>query len=311
MAFKFALLIITILVSHLSSARILDEGTQPSTLAPLPGTTTPIEPPPLPMTVGDGAASGVTQTTDTSIEATAATGQQPISTSTTSSTPDNPLTFFMHDILGGANPSAKPVTGIVTNSVNGQIPFAKITGVLPSNGANPFSNSIPTLTNSNGNNMNGVIPVVTGLGGTIGQVGNNPSGSVPILTGSNQLSVGTNLLGVEFGTITIIDDELTEGHELGSAVVGKAQGFYVASSEDGNSQMMALTVLMEIGGYEDSLSFFGIHRAAVHESHIAVIGGTGKYKGANGYAIVRTLPPTVGNNTDGMETLLEFTVYLA
>lgn len=108
----------------------------------------------------------------------------------------------------------------------------------------------------------------------------------------------------------MFDDELTEGHELGSGLLGKAQGFYVASSVDGTSQTMAFTTMFQSGGYVDSLTFFGVYRTAVSESNLAIMGGTGKYVNAKGYATVKTYPNTYQHNTDGIETLLEFTVYL-
>jgi len=113
-----------------------------------------------------------------------------------------------------------------------------------------------------------------------------------------------------FGTLSVFDNELTEGHELGSGLVGKAQGFYVASSEDGTSQTMAFTTMFQSGGYADSLSFFGVHRTAASESQLAVMGGTGKYVDAKGYATVKTFPATNQQNNGGVETLLQFTVYL-
>ena len=126
--------------------------------------------------------------------------------------------------------------------------------------------------------------------------------------GSDVLTWGWQKL--QFGTMTVIDDELTEGKELGSAMVGKAQGFYVASSEDGNSQTMAFTALFKDGEYADSLSFFGVHRTADSESHVAVVGGTGKYVKAKGFATLQTLPPVDHHATDGMEMLVQFKVYL-
>ncbi|VVA20775.1 PREDICTED: dirigent [Prunus dulcis] len=113
-----------------------------------------------------------------------------------------------------------------------------------------------------------------------------------------------------FGTLTVFDDELTEGHELGSGLLGKAQGFYVASSEDGSSQTIAFTAMFQSGGYADSLTFFGVHRVAASESHLAVMGGTGKYLNAKGYALVKTIPATNQHNTDGVDTVLQFTAYL-
>ncbi|XVF05575.1 hypothetical protein REPUB_Repub05bG0184400 [Reevesia pubescens] len=60
---------------------------------------------------------------------------------------------------------------------------------------------------------------------------NNGFGGVAILNGG-QLPAGSTIQKFMFGTLTVIDDELTEGHELGSGLIGKAQGFYVASSVD-------------------------------------------------------------------------------
>ncbi|PQQ03576.1 dirigent protein 25 [Prunus yedoensis var. nudiflora] len=63
-------------------------------------------------------------------------------------------------------------------------------------------------------------------------------------------------------------------------------------------------------GYADSLTFFGVHRMAASESHLAVMGGTGKYLNAKGHALVKTIPATNQHNTDGVDTVLQFTVYL-
>lgn len=112
-----------------------------------------------------------------------------------------------------------------------------------------------------------------------------------------------------FGAITVIDDELTEGHELGASVIGKAQGSYLASSLDGSSQTMAFSAIFG-DEEEDTISFFGVHRTASHESGIAVVGGTGKYDNAEGYATIETLHLTNQHTTDGVEAVLQFTVYL-
>ncbi|KAL6967442.1 Dirigent protein 10 [Sarracenia purpurea var. burkii] len=233
------------------------------------------------------------------------------------SSPDHALiTFFMHDIIGGSNPTARAITGIVTNpAVNGQVPFAKPNGaVLPVN-----NNGVPANNAANSGFMNNNnIPFLTGLGGNNPNViqnngnGNNVGGGFPAVTGGGQLPSGTALQKLMFGTMTAFDDELTEGHELGSGLVGKAQGFYVASSEDGGSQTMAFTAMFESGGYGDSISFFGVHRVAVSESHLAIMGGTGKYVNAKGYATLKTFLAGINyqHSTDGVETLLQITLYL-
>ncbi|XP_050210542.1 dirigent protein 10-like [Mercurialis annua] len=219
------------------------------------------------------------------------------------------LTFFMHDILGGSNPTARAVTGIVSNpAVNGQVPFAKPNGAVL-----PVSNGVPQNNNNNGLINNNNLPFLTGLSGTTANVvsqnnGNNNNGfNFPVVSGDSLPSTPQQLM---FGTMTVIDDELTEGHDLRSQFVGRAQGFYIASSVDGTSQTMAFTVMFQNSHYEDSLSFFGVHRTAVSESQLAIMGGTGKYVNAQGFAIVKTFPATNQHETDGIETLLEFSVYV-
>ncbi|KAH0882966.1 hypothetical protein HID58_059062 [Brassica napus] len=139
--------------------------------------------------------------------------------------------------------------------------------------------------------------------------------SLPFVTAGN-LPPGAALQHLMFGTITVVDDELTESHELGSAVIGKAQGFYLASSLDGTSQTLSLTVLLDRehdhhDTLDDAISFFGVHRTASHASQIAVIGGTGKFEHAKGYAIVETLHNQNNQHiTDGQDTILHFSVYL-
>ncbi|KAG6602348.1 Dirigent protein 25, partial [Cucurbita argyrosperma subsp. sororia] len=230
---------------------------------------------------------------------------------------DHVLTFFMHDILGGSNPTARAVTGAVNNpALNGQLPFAKPNGAVLSVG-----NGVPQSNGNSGLINNNNLPFLVGLGGATspllqnnggGGGGNNFNGgfSFPSVN-AGQLPSGVSIQQLMFGTMTVIDDELTEGHELNSGLIGKAQGFYVVSSEDGNSQTMAFTTMFQSGHYVDSLSFFGVHRTAVSESHLAIMGGTGKYVNAKGYANVKTLPGANQQQTDGVETLLQFTGFAA
>ncbi|CAD5319778.1 unnamed protein product [Arabidopsis thaliana] len=211
------------------------------------------------------------------------------------------------------------VTGVVANpALSGQLPFAK------PNGANlPVSNGVPSNNNNNGIVNNNNVPFLVGLGGTTANIlqnnnnGNNILNGFPVASGG-QLPSGSALQMLMFGTMTVIDDELTEGHELGSGLLGKAQGYYVASAIDGTSQTMAFTAMFESGGYEDSISFFGVLRTAVSESHIGVMGGTGKYVNARGFAILKTFTGSSGTQqnqphqfTDGLETVVECTVYLS
>ncbi|KAF0918236.1 hypothetical protein E2562_023319 [Oryza meyeriana var. granulata] len=224
---------------------------------------------------------------------------------------DHPMVFFMHDILGGTNPSARIVAGIVDNTaVTGQLPFGRPIGaVLPLNsGVNVNSGAAGAIDNNN-------IPFLTGLGGATNAVTSNNNNGVPVFAGGS-LPQGTTLQKLLFGTMTVVDDELTEAPGLGSAAVGRAQGFYIASSEEGVSQTVAVTTMFKEGEFADSISFFGVHRTADSESHLAIVGGTGKFVGAKGFAKVAVVRPGgvaatgAAHETDGVETVLQFTVFL-
>ncbi|KAJ6767953.1 DIRIGENT PROTEIN [Salix koriyanagi] len=285
------LLFLVLTIAFTTSARTLDEQPQ-----------VPVAPPELVDVVNDPVANVPplpTPIASTQPNPTGAAG------SATVSNPGYTLSFFMHDVLGGTNPSARAVTGIVSNpAVTGQVPFAK------PNGANlPINNGVPQNSNNN-------LPFITGLGGATQPVaqnnGNNFNNAfnLPLSNGGN-LPSGSTLQKLMFGTITVIDDELTEGHDLQSGFVGKAQGFYVSSSVDGTSQTMAFTAMFQSDHYADSLSFFGVLRTGVSESQLAIMGGTGKYVNAQGYAIIKIIPSVNQNAADGVETLLEFAVYVS
>ncbi|XP_023928069.1 dirigent protein 16 [Quercus suber] len=223
------------------------------------------------------------------VDPVAATGKEPI------------LELYMHDILGGSGPTARPITGLLGNIYDGQVPFARPIGFLPPQGGVAIPNAngaIPTV-----NGLNG-IPLGTGLAGT------NFAGKT---NGQNQpqIQLGPDGLGLGFGTITVIDDVLTSAPELGSQTIGKAQGVYVASSADGTTQMMTFTAMIEGGEYGDSLNFYGIYKIGSTMSYLSLTGGTGKFKNACGFAEVRSLIPPGQHVTDGAETLLRITVHLS
>lgn len=215
---------------------------------------------------------------------------------------DHVLELYMHDILGGSNPTARPITGLLGNIYSGQVPFARPVGFLPPKGgvAIPNANGALPTVNANG------IPLGTGLAGTrfAGNINTNNNGR------NIATQLGPDGLGLGFGTITVIDDILTSAPELGSQSLGKAQGVYVASSSDGSTQMMTFTAMIEGGEYGDSLNFFGVYRISSTMSRLSITGGTGKFKYARGFAEVRSLIPAGQTVADGVETLLRLTVHL-
>ena len=195
------------------------------------------------------------------------------------------VTFLMRDMLNvtGPRPSEKPATTKVT----GQLPFPKPIGSFPPNGGIPLPQSTPTI----------------------------PSSTQTLDLSNFGFSFPTRatLQELEFGSVTSIDEELLES--VGAEQkLGKAQGLYVASSEDGSSHMMAITASFVKGEYQDGLRIFGVHRTDIFESHVAVIGGTGKFYGANGYAAVKVVDRVGSSTEEGKVTsskFLLFDVYLS
>ncbi|EXC35074.1 hypothetical protein L484_010856 [Morus notabilis] len=315
------LLFLSLTISSTFSARLLDEDApEDPDVAPTPfvptnptgPTATPVGPAGTPVGPVGTSVGPVGPTANPAGPVSAAGGA-----TLGNADPHHTLIFYMHDIVGGTNPSAIAITGIVSNpAVSGQVPFAKPNGAVL-----PINNGVPQNNNNQGIISNNNVPFFTGLAGNTANLLQNTNNNnnnfiaggngFPFLNGA-QLPPGMTLQKLMFGTVTAFDDELTEGHELGSGLLGKAQGFYVASSVDGTSQIMAFTAMFQTGGYADSLTFFGVHMTAAAESHLAIMGGTGKYLNAKGIATVKTFPPTADqHNTDGLETLLQFTVYLS
>uniref|UniRef100_K4ACE6 Dirigent protein n=1 Tax=Setaria italica TaxID=4555 RepID=K4ACE6_SETIT len=303
------------------AGRVLDEQPQPAAPAeaplpddPLPA---PTDPPTDPVVVAPAAGPAAAGAAGAATAGAASGGAAAANVGAAGAgAGDHPLTFFMHDILGGSQPSGRIVTGVVASAAaNGQLPFARPnTNIFPIQGAVPLPQGATSLIN--GNNA----PYVAGLGGTSGggvlvQNNGNPvnggNKNIPFVN-AGDLPSGVTLQNLLFGTTTVIDDELTEGHELGAGVIGRAQGFYVASSQDGTSKTIVLTAMFEgpDAPHGDTLSFFGVHRMAAPESHIAIIGGTGKYENAKGFAAIQTLHPGDEHTTDGVETLLQFNIHL-
>ncbi|XWS74186.1 hypothetical protein CRYUN_Cryun02cG0194200 [Craigia yunnanensis] len=216
--------------------------------------------------------------------------------------------------LAATTSAIRVVAGIIASTQVNGIPFSK-----PNGGVFPKSRGVPLIT-ANRAIINNNFPFPTGLNGATANTLINNNGNNNLITNgkafpfvtAGQLPQGATLQKLLFGTITVIDDELTEGHELGSSIIGKAQGFYLASSMDGSSHTMAFTAMFHDDGHEkeDAISFFVVHRTAALESPIAIVGGTGKFENAQGYGIIETLHHTNQHTTDGIDTLLQFSVYL-
>nr|GLL40201.1 dirigent protein 24 [Ipomoea trifida] len=207
--------------------------------------------------------------------------------------------------------NVEPVAGPQPTEPEAVPVVSPVAAVAPPPGAAPVANVAPVATTPGLNGQQQTNTLLQNAGNNnVVDSGDNQ----PFVTGG-QLPSGLNIQQLMFGSITVVDNQITEGHELGSAVLGRAQGFYLASSLDGTSHTLALTAMFhgehdhehELG---DTISFFGVHRTATPISHLAIIGGTGTYETAKGYATIETLPHVDQHTTDGVETITHFTVYI-
>uniref|UniRef100_A0A0D9XRC0 Dirigent protein n=1 Tax=Leersia perrieri TaxID=77586 RepID=A0A0D9XRC0_9ORYZ len=92
-----------------------------------------------------------------------------------------------------------------------------------------------------------------------------------------------------FGDIAVMNNALTEGPEPGSARVGTAQGFTVRVSERGAANALTMHLVMERGEHAgSSLAVTGRVDTDLAVRESVVVGGTGQFRFARGYAQSRS-----------------------
>ncbi|XP_066359796.1 dirigent protein 22-like [Miscanthus floridulus] len=100
----------------------------------------------------------------------------------------------------------------------------------------------------------------------------------------------TNTSKTSFGAVVVIDDPLTEGPDLKSSKpLGRAQGTYIGAGKDEVSLMMNMNFVFEAGKYNGStVAIMGRNAVFNAVREMAVVGGTGVFRMARGYAQART-----------------------
>jgi hypothetical protein len=117
------------------------------------------------------------------------------------------------------------------------------------------------------------------------------SGASPTVVEVARAAV-TNTSKSFFGAVMVIDDPLTEGPDLNSSssrLLGRAQGTYISSGKEELSLMMNMNFVFQAGKYNGStVAIMG--RNAVFDAvrEMAIVGGTGVFRMARGYAQART-----------------------
>lgn len=92
-----------------------------------------------------------------------------------------------------------------------------------------------------------------------------------------------------FGTTFITDDALTEKPEASSKLVGRAQGIYAFASQHDSVLLMVLNFAFIEGMYNGStLSILGRNPFKNAMREMPIVGGSGVFRYARGYALART-----------------------
>lgn len=88
-----------------------------------------------------------------------------------------------------------------------------------------------------------------------------------------------------FGTIMMADDPLTETPDPKSKLVGRAQGIYTSACQQELGLLMSMSFSFTDGS---SISILGKNSAMNPVREMPVVGGTGKFRLARGYALAHT-----------------------
>ncbi|EXC10443.1 hypothetical protein L484_008609 [Morus notabilis] len=132
--------------------------------------------------------------------------------------------------------------------------------------------------------------------------GKTPS-AVKIISSPPKAKSATGL----FGTTFMTDDALTVGQEPTSKIVGRAQGFYSAASQSDVSFLMVMNYVFTEGKYNGStISILGRNPVLDDVREMPIVGGSGLFRFARGYALAHTVwfDPKTG------DAIVEYNVFV-
>nr|XP_043611913.1 dirigent protein 21-like [Erigeron canadensis] len=115
----------------------------------------------------------------------------------------------------------------------------------------------------------------------------------------------TNTSKTAFGATVILDDPLTVGPEITSKIVGRAQGIYAFADLNEFALLMVLNYVFVEGKYNGStLSVLGRNAPLTSVREMPIVGGTGLFRFARGYALAKT------HSLNATNGVLEYNVYV-
>ncbi|KAF0902535.1 hypothetical protein E2562_017933 [Oryza meyeriana var. granulata] len=110
-----------------------------------------------------------------------------------------------------------------------------------------------------------------------------------------------------FGAVVAIDDPLTSGPALSSAEVGRAQGSYTFADQKTIGLLMSMNFVFTAGEHNgSSLAIMGRNEVLSSVREMGIVGGTGKFRMAKGYAEART----VDSGAKSGKTIVEYTLFV-
>lgn len=116
------------------------------------------------------------------------------------------------------------------------------------------------------------------------------------LAGTNATAVSvasastTSSSATGFGGVAVVDDPLTEGPEVTSKLLGRGQGLYAGVGQEQHVLLMVLTFVFQTGKYNgSSLTLVGNDPIFDTVREMPILGGSGVFRLARGYALLRTI----------------------
>ncbi|RWR86325.1 dirigent protein 23 [Cinnamomum micranthum f. kanehirae] len=111
-------------------------------------------------------------------------------------------------------------------------------------------------------------------------------------TGKNVTAVpvagknGTLSSILNFATVMVVDDAITEGQDRQSKQIGRAQGIYVNSALDASDLHLLFSIVFTNKKYNGStIEIQGADRFFLKQREVSVVSGTGYFRFAQGFAI--------------------------
>ncbi|KAK4413067.1 Dirigent protein 21 [Sesamum alatum] len=134
-----------------------------------------------------------------------------------------------------------------------------------------------------------------------------------ISSGSNPTSVHvaqaatTNSSATNFGSVTVVDSRLTLGPEISSKTVGRAQGIYVFADKEEMALSLVYNFAFNEGMFQGSvLSVLGRNPFLSGVRELPIVGGSGVFRFARGYAKLKT----VETNMLTGDAVVEYNAYV-